>query len=372
MLLLIPGPVTTHASVRAALAQDLAPWDNDFRALVASLRARLLPIAGTSDHTHAVLPLQGCGHFAIEACVRSFVPAGGRMLVPATGAYADRFIRLARETGREVVALPVAPGVPAEPDALAAALAADRAVSHVGLVYSETGSGIVHDAPALAAAAGRLGRRVILDAVSAFGAMPLDLASRPEIDGLVFTANKCLEGVAGLAFAVARIDRLTPGVAGSWSFDLHDLYNHALRYGLGSFRFTPPAQVIAALAVALDLYDAEGGQPARLARYRDNLGTLYEGVGRIGLTPCVPIVAQGPVVMNVQAPADPAWDLQRFVDALKRRGVLISNFFSTAEPSFRVGCIGAVTPDDMARAVDAMDAALTELGVRQRGGADAD
>ena len=359
MLLLIPGPVTTRPEVRAALAQDLAPWDNDFRALAASIRERLLPVARTTSLTHSALPLQGCGHFAIEACIRSFVPPGGRLLVPATGAYADRFIRLARDCGREVVTMPVGAAEPAQPEALAATLAADARIGHVGLVYSETGSGVAHDAPALAAAAGRAGRRVILDAVSAFGALPLDLGSRPEIDAVVFTANKCLEGVPGIAFAVARTERLVPGVAGSWSFDLHDLYQHLLRHGPGTFRFTPPAQVLAALAVALDFHDAEGGQPARLARYRANLHTLYRGIERIGLTPWAPSATQGPIVMNVRAPDDPAWNLQNFVDALKRRGVLISNFYSTDQPSFRVGCIGAVTPDDMAGAVDAMDAALT-------------
>ena len=75
---------------------------------------------------------------------------------------------------------------------------------------------------------------------------------------------------------------------------------------------------------------------------------------------------QGPIIVNVHAPADPAWDLQRFVDALKARGVLISNFYNTEQPSFRVGCIGAITPADMARAVAAMGEALGELGIEQR------
>jgi 2-aminoethylphosphonate-pyruvate transaminase len=160
-----------------------------------------------------------------------------------------------------------------------------------------------------------------------------------------------------------------PGQAGSWSFDLADIHAHALRNGWGSFRFTPPAQVLNALAVALDLFDAEGGQPARLARYTANMRTLYDGVRALGLTPYLPADVQGPVVMNVRAPADPAWDLQAFVDALKSRGVLISNFYNTPEPSFRVGCIGAVTPDDMARAVAAMGEALDEIGVRRRASA---
>jgi 2-aminoethylphosphonate-pyruvate transaminase len=171
-----------------------------------------------------------------------------------------------------------------------------------------------------------------------------------------------------MAFAVARIDRVEAcaGNAGSWSLDLSSIYAHALRSGWGSCRFTPPAQVLNAFNVALDLYDAEGGQPARLARYTANMRTLYDGVRRLGLSPYLSPQVQGPIIVNVHAPADPAWDLQRFVDALKARGVLISNFYNTDQPSFRVGCIGAITPSDMAHAVAAMGEALSELGIERR------
>lgn len=368
MLLLIPGPVMTRPEVRAALAHDFAPWDNDFRPLYLGIRSRVLRIAGGQPGTHVALALQGCGHFITEAALRSFLPPGGRILIPATGAYADRMIRLATEAGRQVVQLPVPLTAKVDPAAVAAALAADPSISHVGLVYSETGSGVVHDPAAVGAVVRAAGRRMILDAVSAFGALPLDVSAQPELDAVVFTSNKCLEGVPGVGFAVARIDRLTAcaGHAGSWSFDLADIYAHSLRTGGGSSRFTPAAQVLNAFNVALDLYDAEGGQPARLARYTANMRVIYDGAIGLGLTPCVPRELQGPVVVNVHAPADPAWNLQGFVDALKARGVLISNFYNTPQPSFRVGCIGAVTPTDMAAAVAAMGAALGEIGIQRR------
>jgi len=370
MLLLIPGPVSTNAQVRAAMAQDLAPWDNDFRPVYAAVRARVLEIAKGSPETHASLALQGCGHFATEAAIRTFVKPGGRILVPATGSYADRMIRLAREAGRDVVALPVSEETPTPPAAVAAALAADPTISHVGLVYSETSSGVIHDPVAIGAVVRAAGQRLILDAVSAFGALPLDVSAQPELDVVVFTSNKCLEGMPGLSFAVARIDALQGAVgnAGSWSFDYADIYAHATR-AAGSFRFTPPAQVLVSFKVALDLYDEEGGQLARLARYRANARTLFDGMESIGLRPCLVRDVQGPIVMNIAAPDDPAWSLQGFVDALKRRGFLISNFFNTPTPSFRVGCIGAITPEDMGRFVIAVDAALDELGIRTRGGA---
>jgi 2-aminoethylphosphonate-pyruvate transaminase len=368
MLLLIPGPVSTRPEVRAALNDDFAPWDRDFFPVVEDVLARLVAIAGGTEAEHVAIPLQGCGHFAVEAAIRSFVRPERKILVPKVGQYADRMVRLACEAGREVVAMPVSPVERISPARVAAALAADPAISHVGVVYSETSTGIVHDVAAIGAVVRSAGRRMIVDGISAFGALPFDIGAQPEADAILFSANKCLEGVPGIAFAVAPADRLREnvGVAGSWSFDLPDIYLAAMAAGWGGFRFTPPTQVLAALQVALHVFEQEGGRAARLARYSANMRTLVEGVRAIGLDLCLPPPLQGPIVVNVAAPADPAWDLQRFVDAMKRRGVLLSNFYNTEQPSFRVGCIGAITPADMRRAVSAMAESLEEIGIRPR------
>lgn len=363
MLLLIPGPVTTDASVKAAMAQDYAPWDNDFRALTREVSQGVLEASGGTADTHAALTLSGCGHFGVEATLRTFVPAHGKLLVPATGAYAGRLLRLAREAGCNAVTLPVGARERLDVEQVAQALRQDPAITHVAVVYSETGSGICHDVPALAQMAQRLGRRVIVDAVSAFGALPLDLAALPAVDAVVLTSNKCLEGLPGASFAVCRIDRLQAcrGNARSWSMDLADIYEHGMQSN-GGARFTPPAQTLAALAVALKLHRQEG-RAARLARYTRNKQTLYDGVRKLGLTPYLPETLQGPIIVNVNAPPVPAWNLQSFVDAMKRRGFIISNFYNTEQPTFRVGCIGAITADHMSQAVDAMDDAMREIGV---------
>ena len=369
MLLLIPGPVTTRPEVRAALAQDIAPWDNDFRAVYASIRERVLKIAHGNPAEHTALPLPGCGHFITEAAIRTFVPAGAKILIPDTGRYAASMTRLASDAGRVPVAMPMDADRPADPAAIAAALDADPGIGHVGVVYSETGSGVIHDVPAIGRAVRAVGRRMIVDAVSAFGALPLDISAHPEIDAAVFSSNKCIEALTVIAFAVARIDRLLECAnnAGSWCFDLSDLHNHhSVQSGPGRARFTPPVQILAAFAVALDYFEAEGGQPARLARYMQNSRVFYDGMIDLGLSPWLPRDVQGPVIVNMHAPADPAWNLQAFVDALKKRGVLISNFFNTPTPTFRVGCIGAVSPGDMAYAVAAMAGSFNELGIKQR------
>lgn len=368
MLLLIPGPVQTRPETRAAMARDIAPWDHDFRPILAGIRDRVRDLAGGIPGEHATLPLQGCGHFILEAALRTFAPPGKKVLLPLNGSYAERALRLGREAGREMVPLPGPDTRGITAAEVARALAADPDIGHVAMVHHETGSGTVNDPAAIGAVVRAAGRRLILDSVSAFGALPFNLAEHPECDAVVFTSGKCLEGMPGIGFAVTRVDRVqaAAGNAGSWSFDLSDVYAHALRTGWGSFRFTPPVQALAAFAVALEVHAREGGQPARLARYAENMRVLYDGVVGLGLTPYLDRRHQGPVIVTIHQPADPAFTLQGFVDALKARGVLISNFYDTAAPTFRVGCIGAITPEDMRGAVAAIGAALAALGVRRR------
>jgi 2-aminoethylphosphonate-pyruvate transaminase len=346
------------------MAQDYAPWDNEFRTRYAAVQRRLTTLAGGAPDVHATLPVQGCGHFATEAALRSLLKPSDAILIPQTGAYAERMLRLAVEAGRAALPLTVAQDAPVRAELVAAALAEHPAITHVGLVYSETSFGVVNDPLAIGAVVRSAGRRMILDAVSAFGALPLEMSAQPELDAAIYTTNKCLEAPPGLAFVVARIDRIRDcaGHAGSWCFDLADILAGTERWA-GTSRFTPAAGVIAALDVALDLLDAET-RAGRLARYQANRDTLLEGTAALGLRPCLHRAHQGPIVVNIAAPNDPDWDLQLFVDALKERGVLISNFYDTPEPSFRVGCIGAIAPQDMRTAVAAMAASLDALGIR--------
>ena len=368
MLLLTPGPVQTRPETRAAMAVDIAPWDCDFAPEYEGIRDRVRDIAGGVAGVHATLPLQGAGHFVVEAAIRTFLPPGGRILLPCNGAYGERMARLAREAGRDPVVMPVPDTRGVRGEEVAAALAADPTISHVGMVYSETGSGIVNDPAEIGAVVRAAGRRLIIDAVSAFGALPFDMKSQPECDALLFTSNKCIEGMPGIGFAVCPIERTRSlvGQAGSWSFDLADVLIHAERSGWGSFRFTPPVQVLHAFAVALDLFEAEGGRTARLARYAENMRVLREGAERLGMRPYVEASEQGPIILTLYQPEDPGFTLHGFTEAMKRRGVMISSYFTTEAPTVRIGCIGAVTPDDMRFALKAMGEVLEELGVARR------
>ncbi|WP_207537447.1 2-aminoethylphosphonate--pyruvate transaminase [Sabulicella rubraurantiaca] len=363
MILLTPGPVQTHPTVRAAMNQDVAPWNAGFRPVYEEVRHRLRALAGGIDGAHVTLPLQGAGHMLMEAAIRSFVASGAAILIPMNGEYARRMARLAREAGRVVIELPLPDTRGARAEEVAEALSRHPEATHVAMVQSETGSGIVNDPAAIGAAVRAAGRRMILDAVSAFGALPLDLAAQPEVDAACFTSNKCLEGVPGFGFAVARVDRLEAGAgqAGSWSLDLSDVWKNTQVNGWGSMRFTGPVQAILAMRVALDRLDAEGGREVRLARYRANARALHEGFAALGLRPYLSAKDQGPIVVTVHQPE--GLDFPRFIAAMERNGVTVSAYFTTDAPSFRVGAIGDVGLPEMRRAVEAVRDSLAELGL---------
>lgn len=361
MLLLTPGPVQTDPRVKAAMAQDYAPWDEDFRACCRRVNAGVLTAAEGDPQRHAALMLPGSGHYAMEAALRAFVSEDSAILVPGTGTYADRVVRLARAMGRRIETLEMAEDAELDLDRLEQSLIADPGISHVVLIYSETGMGTCHDLVAVDQIVARHGRHLIVDAISALGALPLSLRTLTATDAVIATANKCLEGMPGIAYALVDLERLQPRPVGSWTLDLYDVHQNNLAWR-GAARFTPSAPAIAALDVALGLFEAEG-RVARLARYCENMRIVYEGMQRIGLRPYLDLARQGPIAVNIHAPQSPAWDLQAFVDTLKTHGFIIGNFYNTQAPAFRVGCIGDIHPAQMHTAVDAIDATLRELRI---------
>jgi 2-aminoethylphosphonate-pyruvate transaminase len=260
-------------------------------------------------------------------------------------------VEIAKRLGRTVEVLEWAENAPVDPEPVARALAADPAIGHVALVHCETTSGLLNPLAEIAAVTGRAGRRLILDAMSSFGALPIDLVATP-VAAVLASSNKCLEGAPGLGFALVERAALAEakGVSPSLSLDLHDQWRGF--EANGQWRFTPPVQVVAALVEALRLLEQEGGPPARLARYQANLKVLSDGFTRLGFPLYLDPAHQAPIIATFRPPTDRAFDFQSFYDALAESGFVIYPGKLTREPSFRIGCIGAVRPADFERLIE--------------------
>jgi 2-aminoethylphosphonate-pyruvate transaminase len=265
-----------------------------------------------------------------------------------------------------VVDLPVAEDQAVTAADVERALATDPTITHVALVHCETGAGILNDLPGVASACRRHGKSLIIDAMSSFGALPIDVAQTP-FDALIAASGKCLEGVPGMGFVIARrhLIESCAGNAHSLALDLHDQYQYMQR--TTQWRFTPPTHVVAALRAAVDQFKEEGGQVARGARYATNCAVLIDGMRALGLQPFLRREVQAPIIVTFRAPADPAYDFKNFYAAVRASGYILYPGKLTRVDTFRVGCIGAIGRTEMHEAVAAIGRALDDLGVRQRG-----
>ena len=359
-LLLTPGPLTTSDATRAALDRDWGSRDGAFIALSEGIRTRLAALAGVAD-THVTVPIQGSGTFAVEAAIGSLVPRDGKLLVLVNGSYGRRIAAMARRLGRLGAVLEVAEDRVIDPAAVAAALAQDAAITDVALVHCETTSGLLNPLGPIAAAVQAAGRRLIVDAMSSFGAVPIDGATTP-FTALVGSANKGLEGVPGLGYVIAETAHLARCEGNSVSVSL-DVWEQWRGFETTKqWRFTPPVQVVAALSAALDQLEAEGGIAARHARYRANCDLLVRGMQRHGFELYIDPAIQAPVIVTFRIPPGSWFAFDRFYAFLADRGVVIYPGKLTQEPSFRIGCIGAIGPADMARALAAVDAFMAQHG----------
>lgn len=361
-VLLTPGPLTTSQSTREAMLTDWGSWDSDFNTLTASVCADIVRIAGASDH-HVCVPMQGSGTFAVEATLGTLVPAEGCVLVPCNGAYAERIVRILRYLRRDVRVLEHREDEPVNVARIDEALGQDAAITHVALVHCETGTGILNPLAEVAAVVERHGRALIVDAMSSFGALPIDLSSL-RVDALIAASGKCLEGVPGFGFVVVRREAIdaAQGNSHSLALDLHDQWIYMRR--TGQWRFTPPTHVVAALRAAIDQFDAEGGQPARHARYCENWRVLVTGLRALGLQTLLPDALQSPIIVTFLAPACPNYAFAPMYAGVRESGFILYPGKLTVTETFRVGCIGAIGPREMQGAVNAIGATFEALGVQ--------
>jgi 2-aminoethylphosphonate-pyruvate transaminase len=342
-ILLTPGPLTTAAATKEAMLCDWGSWDGAFNALTASICRDLTAIVG-GEESHVCVPLQGSGTFAVEAALGTLVRRSAKVLVPDNGAYCQRIVRILGYLGREAIVLKHREDEPADPRRIDAALAADPAITHVAQVHCETGTGILNPLAEIADALAARGRQLIVDAMSSFGVIPIAVRDMP-FAAVVAASGRCLEGVPGMGFVVARRSALeaAEGNCHSLAMDLH---------------------VVAALRAALDQYRQEGGQPARLARYAANCAALVSGMRALGLRTFLEDAVQAPIIVTFHAPADTAYDFAEFYRRVRDKGFILYPSKLTKVETFRVGCIGAVDADVIRRAVAAIGASLEEIGVR--------
>ncbi|QEW08237.1 2-aminoethylphosphonate--pyruvate transaminase [Nitrincola iocasae] len=359
--LLTPGPLTTSLSVKQAMLRDWGSWDGDFNQITAAICQDLLTLAN-AQQTHVCVPLQGSGTYLVEAVFATLLAKDSKTLVLMNGAYGQRAAAILQRMGKTCVTLDKGDYQPPLAQEVDELLRQDPLITHVVVIHCETSSGILNPVDAIAKVVAAQGRELIIDSMSAFGALPVDANELP-FTALVSSANKCLEGVPGFGFALIRETALVSceGQSPSLSLDLYDQWRYMQK--TGQWRFTPPTHVVAAFHQALQEYQLEGGQSARLARYSRNRDRLVAGMRALGFQTLLEDAWLSPIIITFLSPDDPAFSFMPFYQQMKSRGFLIYPGKLTQVESFRLGCIGQLFDSQINAVLEAVADSCTALGL---------
>lgn len=363
-LLFTPGPLTTSLSVKQAMLHDAGSWHFEFNAKMKAIRNKLLELAGVSSETgYECVLLQGSGTFGVEAVFATCMPPQGKVAVLANGAYGERMLLMLQHLKIEHVALRTPEDTPNDVAALDQTLSADDAITHVAAVHCETTTGILNPFHEIGAVVQRHRRCFILDAMSSFGAVPIEF-EKASIDYLISSANKCIEGVPGFSFVICRRQALLDceGYARSLSLDLLGQFKGFEKNG--QFRYTPPTHSILAFEQAIHELEAEGGVAARGQRYRRNHEVLLEGMCGIGFRPYLDPKVQSFIITSFHFPDDPRFTFDEFYRRLSDKGFIIYPGKISQADTFRIGSIGRLFETDMQALVLAIRETVEEMGCK--------
>ncbi len=361
--LFTPGPLTTSDSVKMAMTRDLGSRDTEFIKVVANTRQMLLELAGVSkDQGYEAVIMQGSGTFGIESVLSTVIPYDGELLLIINGAYGERMAKIAAIHGILTTTLRYEEDelpVPADVDRI---LTDETRITHVAVVHCETTTGIMNDLNAIGEIVQKHGKEFIVDAMSSFGAVPVDF-KKAGINYLISSSNKCIEGVPGFSFVICCKESMEKCADQARTLSL-DLYSQWKGLEKDSqFRFTPPVQVILAFHQALIELMEEGGVEGRSHRYFNNYQTLINGMRRLGFEEYLSEELQGYIITTFLRPLDPAFDFEIFYNKLNERGFVIYPGKLTKVNAFRIGNIGKLYVEDVHDLVFAIAEVLNELGV---------
>lgn len=357
--LFTPGPLETRAEVKKAMLRDIGSRDTDLIDITRRIRRRILALANASRE-YTCIPLQGSGTFGMEAAIETFIDDDAKCLVLVNGLYGERIAKILAKANIRKKVLTFASNDILDVARIEQEISADRQITHALFVYCETTTGVVNPMNELVTLFRRHNVTTVIDAVSAFGALPLNAEETP-FDVLVTSSNKCIESVPGVSLTLARTDLLHACRNNASSFCL-DLYQQwLLLEQSGQWRFTPPTHVLQALDIAIDHLIKETVE-GRYARYVRNKNIVIEGLRELGLEPCVNEKHQSPICLAFPIEKlGHKFDFNEFYQKLREKGVLVYHAMDESTKSFRIGCIGYLSTSDFVFLTGAIRQVIEEL-----------
>ncbi|WP_419885905.1 2-aminoethylphosphonate--pyruvate transaminase [Paenibacillus sp. B-A-8] len=343
--LLTPGPLTTTNTVKEQMLFDRCTWDQDYKNITQQIRSRLLDLARATNDEYTTVLMQGSGTFAVESVLTTAISADDKLLIITNGAYGERIVQMAEYIGLRYHAHSAPYNEFPQEAEIRDILEKDPAITHIAMVHCETTTGILNPLEMISQLAKACDKTLIIDAMSSFGGIEIDVPGLG-IDYLISSANKCIQGVPGFGFVIAKLNKLLTckGNARSLSLDLYDQWK--AMDADGKWRYTSPTHVVAAFSKAIEELIEEGGIPARAARYQNNNRVLRERLARIGIEAYITDEKQSPIITTFLFPNE-TFSFEDFYEYVKEKGYVLYPGKLTEHDTFRIGNIGEIYEEDI-------------------------
>ena len=343
-IILTPAPATTTDSVKyAQVVPDICPREKEFGEIMEGIRKDLVKVVHGNDKYTSVL-LTGSGTSVMDCVINSVIPKHGRLLILENGAYGVRIEEIAKSYGINTISIKTDWGTPIRINAIEHCFRDYPDITAVAIIHHETTTGILNDIETIGKIVKKYKKTYIVDTISSFGGIPINI-KEIKADYIMGSANKCLQGMPGISFVIAKkseLKKIKKYPVRSYYLNLWRNYNYFEKKG--QTPFTPAIQCIYALKQALKEYFKER-EEARYLRYKVNWIILRIGMRRLGFTAFLPIELESGIVSTFYEPKK--FDFNKFHDKLKQKGFTIYPGKLTNEKTFRLGNIGNINGKDI-------------------------
>ena len=358
--LFTPGPLTTSDVTKKSMLVDLGSRDVDFLRINKLLFSEIIKIGHASGY--ACVPMQGSGTFSLESIFSSLINNKSKVLIVTNGTYGDRLIKICKKIKKKYLILKFNQNEIISIEILEKKIKDNKNISHIAFVHCETSSGILNPLDKISSLCKKYKKKLIVDAMSTFGGIDINI-KKNNIDALITSANKCLEGVPGFSFSIIKKKSLikSKNNSNSLSLDLYEQWNNFNKNG--QWRFTPPTHSILALYTSLKLLKKEGGIKKRFLRYKKNYNTLINGMLKIGFKLYLEKEFHSPIIVTFKMPKNSLFNFNYFYNNLSKYGFIIYPGSITNQKTLRIGCIGNINFKDINLLLNAIRKTLLKMKI---------
>jgi aspartate aminotransferase-like enzyme len=355
--LLTPGPTPLYPpALHAMMASDIHHRTEDFRKVYRSCLADLKEVLGTS---HDLLMFAASGTGAMDAAVSNLFSKGDKVVVCSAGKFGERWAEIAKAYGLDATVLTAPYGDVVTPQRVEAALAQEPATKGVFVQASETSTGAVHDVEAMGRAISKTDAIFVVDAITGFGSMPLDIDGWG-LDVAIGGSQKAFMIPPGLAFMSVSPKAWKLAETATLPHYYFNLKKEKKSGDAGESSWTPSISLILALAEALR-YVKQLGMPHLIVNAQLLAQATRAAVQALGLELFAP-GSPGSSVTAVKAPA--GMDSGVIVKEFRNRfGAIIANGQGTMKGQiFRIAHLGYFDFADLFGVVAGLEIILNANG----------